>query len=153
MELNDAWSDGMAALRTALTSRTRWSSSRCSFLSWTRRAPSASAPVTSTPMTTTTPTFFHTGRIAPCRSPPARRDPDCAVVVAVTSRCHPSSRSFRPQDTAPGRPEDGVDQLRAGIHPWLTVRSRMPRVARSADSGMIGKMSASFHVGSIVDQS
>jgi hypothetical protein len=37
--------------------------------------------------------------------------------------------------------------------PGATVRARMPRVARSADSGMIGKMSRSRHTGSIFDQS
>ena len=35
----------------------------------------------------------------------------------------------------------------------FSVRSRIPSVARSADSGMIGKMLASFHCGSMVDQS
>ena len=35
----------------------------------------------------------------------------------------------------------------------VSVRSRMPNVARRADSGMMGKMSASFHCGSMVDQS
>jgi hypothetical protein len=37
--------------------------------------------------------------------------------------------------------------------PGATVRARMPRVARSADSGMIGKMSASAHFGWMSDQS
>ncbi len=36
---------------------------------------------------------------------------------------------------------------------WVSVRSKMPNVARRADSGMMGKMSASFHWGSMVDQS
>ena len=37
--------------------------------------------------------------------------------------------------------------------PGATVRARIPRVARSALSGMIGKIAASFHTGSMVDQS
>ena len=36
---------------------------------------------------------------------------------------------------------------------WASVRSRMPRVARNADSGITGKMLASFHCGSMPDQS
>lgn len=39
----------------------------------------------------------------------------------------------------------------AAALPRVTVRSRIPSVARSADSGMIGKIS--FHSGSIIDQS
>ena len=35
----------------------------------------------------------------------------------------------------------------------VTVRARMPRVARSAPSEMTGKIPASFHTGSMVDQS
>ena len=38
-------------------------------------------------------------------------------------------------------------------HPPTTVRSRIPRVARSALSGMIGKMARSRQTGSIADQS
>lgn len=37
--------------------------------------------------------------------------------------------------------------------PGAAVRARMPSVARSADSGMIGKMSRSRHTGSMSDQS
>ena len=36
---------------------------------------------------------------------------------------------------------------------WASVRSRMPKVARRADSGMTGKMLASLHCGSMFDQS
>ena len=50
-------------------------------------------------------------------------------------------------------PGGAEPSIQAGTPPFVTVRSRMPRVARRAASGRIGKMSRSFQTGSIVDQS
>ena len=44
-------------------------------------------------------------------------------------------------------------QAKGRARPGATVRARMPSVARSAPSGMTGKMPASFQVWSTDDQS
>ena len=55
--------------------------------------------------------------------------------------------------TAVARPELPNVQAKGRARPGATVRARMPSVARSAPSGMTGKMATSFQLWSTDDQS
>lgn len=85
----------------------------------------------------------------PMRSAPHRRSPTTPPSAGSSPNACASSRRAERARTSP----EAQPAAAGRGQPWATVRCRMPRVARSAPSDSIGKMPASFHTGSMDDQS